>query len=211
MKIISTNTAKPTTFIWNGQEETTGIYKVPTNNPIYLTKNDVKGDEVSNRINHGGIYKACYMFSAEQYPYWKNLYPHLDWNWGMFGENLTVSGFDETQVFLGDIYKVGETLVRVAQYREPCYKFGHKFGTQDVLKQFIEHGHGGTYLSVLKEGYVAVNDAFVLVERPENSLTVAQLFQLVFAKDKDQVLLERAINSDALPLKKRQKLGTFLK
>ena len=56
-----------------------------------------------------------------------------------------------------------------------------------------------------------MNDAFILVERPENSLTVAQLFQLVFAKDKDQVLLERAINSDALPLKKRQILEGFLK
>ena len=45
MKIISTNTAIPTTFNWNGKEETTGIYKKPTNKPIYLTENDVKGDE----------------------------------------------------------------------------------------------------------------------------------------------------------------------
>ena len=87
-------------------------------------------------------YKACYLFSEEQYPYWKNLYPHLNWNWGMFGENLTVSGFDETQVFLGDIYKVGEALVQVAQYREPCYKFGHKFGTQAVLNNLLSMGMG---------------------------------------------------------------------
>ena len=74
MKIISTNIAKPTTFIWNGKQETTGIYKKPTNKPIYLTKNDVINDEISNRLNHGGYYKACYLFSSEQYPYWKNLY-----------------------------------------------------------------------------------------------------------------------------------------
>ena len=211
MKIISTNIAKPTTFIWNGKEETTGIYKMPTNKSIYLTKNDVKGDEVSDRIHHGGEFKACYIFSAEEYPYWKNLYPHLDWNWGMFGENLTVSNFDETQVFLGDIYKVGEALVRVSQYREPCYKLGYKFGTQTVIKQFIQHGFGGTYLSILEDGFVNINDTFTLVERPESSLTVAQLFQLVHAKEKNQSLLKIASKSHAIPPKKRVLLSAYIK
>ncbi|WP_308992697.1 MOSC domain-containing protein [Mariniflexile litorale] len=211
MQIRSTNIAKPTTFIWNGKEEITGIYKTPTNNPIYLTKNEVIGDEVSDRKHHGGLYKACYMFSVEQYPYWKKLYPNLNWNWGIFGENLTVSNFNETQVFLGDVYKVGEALVRIAQYREPCYKFGYKFGTQAVLKQFIEHGYGGTYLSILKEGTVAVNDEFILVKRPENSLTVAQLFHLAFAKEKDQNLLNIAANSESLPPKKRVIFNSYIK
>ena len=211
MKIISTNIAKPTKFIWDGKEETTGIFKKPTNNPIYLTKNDVLNDEVSNRLNHGGYYKACYIFSSEQYPYWKNLYPDLDWSWGMFGENLTVSDFDEREVFLGDIYKVGEAMVQVSQYREPCYKFGYKFGTQKVLKQFISHGFGGTYLSILEEGNVTINDEFTLLERPENSLSVATLFQLVFAKEKDQDLLKIAVQSKAIPPKKRILLSEYLK
>ena len=211
MKIISTNIGKPTSFIWNGKEETTGIYKKPVNKPIYLTKNDVISDEVSNRLNHGGYYKACYLFASEQYPYWKNLYPDLDWSWGMFGENLTVSGFDEKEVYLGDIYKVGETVVQVSQYREPCYKFGHKFGTQKVLKQFIEHGYGGTYLSIIEEGNVDVNDEFILMERPTNSLTVFDLFALVFAKEKDQDLLKIAASSKAIPPKKRILLSKYLK
>lgn len=211
MKIISTNIAKPTTFIWNGKEETTGIYKKPTNEPIYLTKNDVINDEVSNRLNHGGYYKACYLFAAEQYPYWENLYPDLDWSWGMFGENLTVAGFDEKKVLLGDIYKVGEALVQISQYREPCYKFGYKFGTQKILKQFITHGFGGTYLSILEEGDVKVGDEFTLIERPEVSLTVAELFHLVFAKEKNQELLKIAASSKAIPPKKRILLSKYIK
>ncbi|WP_417444677.1 MOSC domain-containing protein [Joostella sp.] len=211
MKIISTNIAKPTTFIWNGKEETTGIYKKPVDTPIYLSKNEVLEDEVSNRVYHGGYYKACYMFSAEQYPYWKNIYPDLEWTWGMFGENLTVSNFDERKVHLGAIYKVGEAAVQVSQSREPCYKFGYKFGTQKVLKQFIEHGFGGTYLSILEEGHVANNDEFVLVEQPENSLTVAQLFELLWAKEKNQELLKIAANSKALPPKKRMFFSKYIK
>jgi len=211
MKIISTNIGKPSTFIWKGKEETTGIFKKPTDKPIYLTKNDVLTDEVSNRLNHGGFYKACYIFSVEQYPYWKSLYPNLDWSWGMFGENLTVADFDEKKVYLGDIFKVGEATVQVSQYREPCYKFGHKFGTQNILKQFIKHGHGGTYLSILEEGYVDINDEFSLIERPEKSLTVAELFHLVFAKEKDQELLKIAVRSKAIPAKKRILLSKFIK
>ncbi|NCO64027.1 MAG: MOSC domain-containing protein [Flavobacteriales bacterium] len=211
MKIISTNLATPTTIIWNGKEETTGIYKNPTNKPIFIGKSDVKNDEVSDREHHGGFYKACYMFSAEQYPYWKNLYPNLEWNWGMFGENLTVSEFDETQVYLGDIYKVGEALVQISQYREPCYKLGYKFGTQTVLKQFIEHGFGGTYLSILEEGYVNVDDTFNLVKRPENRISVADLFRLIHSKDKDQDLLKIVTNSEAIPPKKQALLKSYIK
>lgn len=211
MKIISVNIGKPTTFIWNGKEETTGIYKEPTTKPIYLTRNDVLHDEISDRLHHGGYYKACYIFSEEQYPYWKTLYPTLNWTWGMFGENLTVSDFDEREVFLGDIYKVGDALVQVSQYREPCYKLGYKFGTQKVLRQFIEHGFGGTYLSILKEGDVAIHDTFTLVERPENSLSVAALFQLVHAKEKDQKLLKIVASSTAIPPKKRILFSSYLK
>ncbi|EAZ80861.1 MOSC domain-containing protein [Algoriphagus machipongonensis] len=210
MKIISTNIAKPTTFLWNGKEESTGIYKKPTDKPIFLTKNDVLSDEVSNRLNHGGYYKACYTFSAEQYPYWKNLYPNLDWSWGMFGENLTLAGFDEREVYHGAIYKLGETVVQISQYREPCYKFGHKFGTQKVLKQFIQHGFGGTYLSILEEGYVAPGDEFELIDLPEERLTVAELFHLIHAKEKNQEHLKIAAKSKALPPKKRILLTAML-
>ena len=210
MKIISTNLGKPTTFIWNGKEETTGIFKKPIDSPIFLTKNDVLSDEVSNRLNHGGYYKACYVFSAEQYPYWKTLYPDLDWSWGMFGENLTVAGLDENTIFLGDVYQVGEALVQVSQYREPCYKLGHKFGTQHMIKQFIQHGYGGTYLSILEEGNVKVGDEFKLVEREQDRLSAAALFQLVFAKEKDPELLKIAANSKAIPPKKRLLLTSWI-
>lgn len=210
MKIISTNLAKPTTIRWNGQDITTGIFKNPTVQPIFLEKETVVSDEVSDRKVHGGEFKACYLFSAEQYPYWKNLYPNLNWNYGMLGENLTVSGLDETQVVIGSIYKVGTALVQITQPREPCYKFGVKFADQNFLKQFIEHGFPGTYVRVLEEGFVKTGDDFTLVETAKNSLSVFEFFKLLFAKEKNQTLLERAIKNDALPLKKRIKLEAFL-
>lgn len=207
MKIVSTNIAKPITFPWNGKEVVTGIYKLPSDKPIFLSKNDVLNDEISDRVHHGGIYKACYIFSKEQYPYWKRLYPQLDWNWGMFGENLTLSDFDERKVYLGDIYRIGNALVQISHSREPCYKLGHKFGTQAIIKQFIERGFAGSYMSILEEGLVEVGDEFTLINRPQQGLSVYDLFQLRYANEKDQDHLKIAAASEAISVKKR----TFFK
>jgi len=210
MLIISTNIARPKIIIWNGKQVTTGIYKTPVNQAIYLEKEQVKGDEISDRNVHGGEYKACYLFSADHYPYWKNLYPNLEWEWGMLGENLTVKGLDENKIYIGNIYRIGSALIQITQPREPCFKFGVKFGTQDVLKQFIEHGRPGTYVRVLEEGFVDINDRFELVEQAKNSLTISQFFNLLFEKTKNQEHLRLALNNDALPNRKKIKLAQFI-
>ncbi|PIB30229.1 sulfurase [Gaetbulibacter sp. 5U11] len=211
MEITSTNIAKPTTIVWNGQTQTTGIYKNPNPAGIYLEKEDVKGDEVSDRKHHGGIFKACYIFSEDHYAYWQNIYPNLDFNYGIFGENLTVKGLDETKISVGDIYKIGTALVQVTQPREPCFKLGIRFGTQAILKQFIKHARPGTYVRVLEEGLIKPGDKMILVQAATNSLTTTQLFSLLFAKQKDQSQLALIVNNDAIPLKKRQKLAAFIK
>lgn len=210
MKITSTNIAKPTTILWNGNEETTGIYKTPVNTPLFLAKNDVKDDYVSDRKHHGGEFKACYLFSENHYEYWKKLYPNLDWEFGMFGENLTVANLDESKILIGDIYKVGNALIQITQPREPCYKLGLKFGSQNILKQFIHHSYPGTYIRIIEEGNVKVGDTFQLVERDENSISTKQLFEQLFSKTKKPELIKCIINNDALPLKKRKQLEAFL-
>jgi MOSC domain-containing protein YiiM len=159
---------------------------------------------------HGGIYKACYLFSAEQYPYWKEKYPHLDWNWGMFGENLTVKGLDESQIRVGSIYRLGTALVQITQPREPCFKLGLKFGTQKILKQFIDHGWPGTYVRILEVGKVNSGDTMELVEESSNPLTTQQFYRLLYAKEKNQAILKLAISNDSLPLHKRERLKKFL-
>lgn len=211
MKIISTNIAKSSFVIIKGKQQRTGIFKKPTNSPIYLGKEEVKDDEVTNRKVHGGEFKSCYLFSADNYPYWKNLYPNLNWYYGILGENLTVEGLDETKIHIGDIYKVGDALIQITQPREPCNTFAAKMGSTDILKQFIAHNKPGTYVRVLEEGFVQTGDSFKLIEKAKNSLSIAQFFNLLFSKEKNQEHLKLVINNDALPIKKRDKLKTYLK
>lgn len=210
MKVISTNLGKPTPIVWNGQETTTGIFKYPVDHPITLETESVANDNISDRRVHGGVHKACYLFSAEQYPYWKTKYPHLDWDWGMFGENLTVEGLDEAKLVIGDVYSLGSALVRISQPREPCFKLGIRFDDQNILKDFIDHGYPGTYVQVLKVGDVAVGDALELVESSKNRLTTQEFYKLLFTRKKDPSLLELAVSNEALPERKRDRLRKFL-
>jgi MOSC domain-containing protein YiiM len=73
----------------------TGIFKEPINAPIFLGKEDVVDDKVVDRKYHGGIDKACYIYSADCYPFWKEKYPEVSMNFGTFGENITIEGLDE--------------------------------------------------------------------------------------------------------------------
>ena len=115
MKILSTNIARPATIEWRGQKVETGIYKYAVANPIFLGSEDVVNDHVMDRRYHGGSDKACYLYSADHYPFWQNKYPNQDWEWGMFGENLTISGLDESEIRIGDRFQIGNAVVQVTQ------------------------------------------------------------------------------------------------
>lgn len=210
MKIISTNIGNPTTFLWNGKHEKTGIYKYPTSESLFLGKTDVDKDTVIDRKHHAGEHKACYLFSSDYYGYWKNLYPQLNWDWGMFGENLTIEGMDESKIRIGDVYKIGAALVQVSQPREPCYKLGIRFGNQEILKQFIDYGHPGTYVRILVEGHVKKGDVLELMEKSKNKLTIKKYYGLLYSKEKDIDIVKLAYNNQALPDYKRKRLKKYL-
>ena len=210
MKVISTNLAKPVFFEWNGETHSTGIFKYPVDQTLTLQEENVLDDTIADRRVHGGVFKACYLYSSDNYPYWKEKYPHLDWKWGMFGENLTVDGLDESQLQIGSIYELGTALVQITQPREPCYKLGYRFGNQDILGEFIEHACPGTYVRILKTGQVKNGDELKLVEASDSPLTTKQFYKLLFSRQKDKELIKLAITNEALPQRKRDKLKKFL-
>ncbi|MEP3208793.1 MAG: MOSC domain-containing protein [Maribacter sp.] len=210
MQIISTNIGVPTRIVWSGNSELTGIFKYPVVEALFLGKTDVSKDTVIDRVHHAGLNKACYLFSADQYDYWKALYPDLEWDWGMFGENLTVAGLDESQIRIGDVYRIGTALVQISQPREPCYKLGVRFGTQEILRQFIERKHPGTYVRILEEGEVQKGDPVALEQQSKNTLTVQQFYELMYAKEKSKATLQLFMSNESVPEYKKERYKKFL-
>ncbi|SDB36180.1 MOSC domain-containing protein YiiM [Flavobacteriaceae bacterium MAR_2010_188] len=210
MKILSTNIAEQRTVKWRGKNVKTGIFKCPVEEAIYLGKEDVDKDEVTDRRYHGGIFKACYLFSSEYYAYWKNLYPNLDWQYGMFGENLTVSGMDDSKIMVGSIYQTGTAKVQITIPREPCFKLGLKFGTQKILKQFIQFANPGTYVRIIEEGQVAIGDDMQLIEESDNPVSVKDFFNLFYLAEKNEQHINNLLDIENLPIKMKIKLASYL-
>lgn len=212
MEVISTNLSNPTTIIWNQKEELTGMYKIPTFEGITLKKEYVISDYVEDLCNHGGIDKACYIFSSDHYSHWKNLYPSLIWNWGMFGENITVSGLDESTIFIGDIYKIGTSVIQVSQPRQPCYKLGIRFENQLILKQFIQFGFPGIYVRILEEGSVKAGDKLELIQRYDESITICEAFQLIYSGSKPELksLLIKTIHNPHIAASFKRQIERFI-
>ena len=176
MKVISVNIGERKVLNYKGKIVETGIFKFPVNHPIFLGKEDVENDAVIDRKYHGGIEQAVYGYSQSHYAFWKELYPNLDWNYGMLGENLTISNLEETEILVGNTYKLGEALLEVTKPRTPCFKLGIRFGTQEILKQFWNSTKSGIYFKVLQTGNVKVGDELILVNQSENSPTVAEVY-----------------------------------
>lgn len=196
--------------MWNGKEEQTGIFKKPVSESLTLSINDVVNDTVIDRVHHAGVNKACYLFASDNYPYWKKLYPEKEWDWGMFGENLTVEGLDESKIRVGNIYKLGTALVQVSQPREPCYKLGIRFGTQDILRQFIDHNKPGTYVRILEEGQVKTGDTLELQEQSKNALTTQQFYELIFMREKPKEILTLFMSNPSVPQYKKERFKKYL-
>ena len=176
MIVKSVNIGEKKTINYKGKIVETGIFKYSVEKPIFLGEEDVENDAVIDRRYHGGIDQAVYGYSENHYEFWKQLYPDLDWKYGMFGENLTISNLEETTIKVGDIYQLGEVILEVTKPRQPCFKLGLVFGTQAILKQFWNSTMSGVYFKVLKTGNVAVGDVFTLIKESENSQTISEVY-----------------------------------
>lgn len=197
MKIISTNIGEPKTIEWNGKKVQTGIYKYQVNDPIFLGTEDVKADNVMDRKHHGGVDKACYLYSADHYSYWKKFYPELEMPWGMFGENLTVDGLHEAEINIGDTFQLGEAVIQATQPRQPCFKLGVRFGNPKMAKMFVSSSFPGVYLRVLKNGKVKTGDAFILLEK-KNALSIQKIFELLYTDEFQKQTVETAVDDPLL-------------
>lgn len=192
MKVISTNIGETQTINWNGKEVSTGIFKYAVNSPIVLGSEDVEKDKVIDRKYHGGVDKACYLYSANHYTYWKNCYPDLEMPWGMFGENLTVEGLHEAEVNIGNIYKIGETVVQAAQPRQPCFKLEFRFHDKAIIRKFVDSGFSGVYVRVLEKGRIYVGDKMELLEK-KDALSIQKVYELLYSNQFDPAV-KKAIN-----------------
>jgi MOSC domain-containing protein YiiM len=199
MKLISVNVGLPREIVYKGRSITTGIFKSPAAGRIRARRLNLDGDRQADLRVHGGAEKAVYVYPAEHYAYWRDELPDMQLGWGMFGENFTSEGLLEDEVHIGDRFRVGSATFQVTQPRLPCYKLAAKFQRDDILKRFLKSRRTGYYFSVIEEGEVGVDDTLERVGLDAVGITVTDITKLYISKGKDQGLLRRAAQVEALP------------
>jgi MOSC domain-containing protein YiiM len=204
MKIISVNVGLPRLVLRNDEPVSTGIFKEPVAGRVMMRTLNLDGDRQADLSVHGGPEKAVYVYPSEHYEFWKQELPGMELPWGMFGENLTTTGLFETEVNIGDKFRVGTAEVMVTQPRMPCYKLGIRFGRADIIKRFLISERSGFYLSVLKEGEVGAGDEFELLQKNASGIRVVDVTRLYSSEKDNHDLMRRAIATEALPESWRQ-------
>ena len=202
MRLVSVNCGLPRVVDWNGRSVTTSIYKEPVDGRIALRTLNLDGDRQSDLTVHGGRYKAVYCYQMVHYDYWKAALPGHALPLGAFGENFTIDGPAEDAIYLGDRIAVGSAEVIVTQPRLPCYKLGIRFGSDGMVKRFLDAGRSGFYVAVAREGEVGAGDEMTVVGREAEPVPVAAITRLYLAKrfsDEDAGQVRRALAVDALP------------
>jgi MOSC domain-containing protein YiiM len=128
----------------------------------------VKGDEQADLSVHGGIEKAIYVYPAEHYAFWNELLTRETkkstvLKHGAIGENFTIEGLLETEVFIGDKLLIGDLEFVVVKLREPCFKFNATLGYKGAAKAMVQSGFCGWYLRVLKTGSLTAGEQINII------------------------------------------------
>jgi MOSC domain-containing protein YiiM len=199
MKLVSLNVGLPRLISWKGETFKTGILKNPVEGRVKLRETNLNGDRQADLTVHGGPKKAVYGYPSEHYPYWRAELPNEQFAWGALGENFTTEGLLESNLKMGDRYRVGSSVIVVTTPRLPCFKLAAKFRRDDMIQRFLRSGFSGFYFSVAEEGEVGAGDEFQLLDREVPSLSIADFNHLYVSADPNPELLRRAIEVRSLP------------
>lgn len=195
-KIVSVNVSDIQTVEWRGETMTTGFFKKPVASAA-VGRLGLAGDSQAELAVHGGPDKAVYAYSEDHYPWWRQRLPGIDLPFGAFGENLTVSGFNDNEACIGDLYRAGSALLMAVQPRLPCVKLAMRFDDPSMVKTFAQSGRLGIYFRVVEEGRVSPGAPMEKTFAHPERFPVYELARLYFDPG---LTAEKASRALALPV-----------
>ncbi|MFA5461650.1 MAG: MOSC domain-containing protein [Sulfurimonas sp.] len=174
------------------------FFKEIVNSKIYISKNGLAGDEVADKVHHGGLEKAVFANSYENYKEWAEFLGVESLPFGALGENLTITGLHESSVYLGDIHKIGTTLLQVSQPRKPCYKIAKRWSNKKFTNEIYITGLTGWYYRVLQEGDIISGDEVIVKGSDESRVSILEA-NMAFANPiKYRDILEKILSIDSI-------------
>ncbi len=171
--ITSINLGRAQPLLAGGRKVLSGIGKRAVSGAVQgavqIARMGLVGDDVADLSVHGGLDKAVYAYPLEHYAFWQaarrehgvSLFDEA-LPCGFMGENLTITGLLERDVYIGDVLQFAHVALRVTAPREPCFKFNAVMGFAQAAKLMVTEQRCGFYLSVVTPGELTAGEAGAL-------------------------------------------------
>lgn len=186
----------------------TGIFKSEIAMPAWVGSEGLIGDAQADRRVHGGPDKALHQYPVAHYATLAAAFPDAGSLLirGSIGENLSIAGWDESNICIGDTFRLGDAVIQVSQPRSPCWKIDQRYGVEGMAKLIDEAGLTGWYFRVLEEGSVEPDCAFSLIDRNSQAIPVQELLAAWRAHPPEPERLEKLATLPGLSENWRKKL-----
>lgn len=182
-KLLTIQVAQARRVQIEGRTILTAIHKQQVAGSVSVQRLGIDGDEQADLSVHGGLDKAVYAYPSEHYPFWQKAREQAGltvideaFPYGSVGENLSLIGLLETDVWVGDVLKFTDCELRVTLPREPCYKFNAAMGFNRAAKLMAQQGCCGFYLAVDRPGRLCAGETFELLPGPRR-LSIPESFK----------------------------------
>ncbi len=183
MRVISVNVATAVPMQIEGRSVLTAIGKRAVAGPVAVRPLGLAGDEQADLSVHGGIDKAVYAYPLAHYAFWQTVRaqarvaaPDAALPFGAMGENLTLDGLDEAQLWIGDRLVLPHCVLAVSAPRTPCFKFAAAMGFAQALRLMVRSSYCGAYLTVVQPGRVSAGETVELQPGPRE-VNLRELFK----------------------------------
>lgn len=197
-RLLSVNVGLPRDIAWQGRTVHTGIWKAPVKGPRSVRRLNIDGDGQGDTAGHGGEHRAVFVYQEDSYRYWQEHLRRSTLVHGQFGENFTVEGLADTEVCIGDRYKIGSALFEVTQPRVTCYRLGIRMEEPDMAALLVRHGRPGFYFRVIEEGDVEAGDEITQIASGPERMSIFEINALLYLPPHPRDGLERAVRIPAL-------------
>jgi ferredoxin-NADP reductase/MOSC domain-containing protein YiiM len=210
-RLLSVNVGLPRDILWQGRTVHTAVWKAAVEGPRMVRRLNIDGDGQGDLAGHGGEHRAVFVYQADSYRYWQDQLRRSDFTYGQFGENFSVEGLPDTEVCIGDRYRIGGALLEVTQPRVTCYRVGIRMNEPDMAALLVKHGRPGFYFRVIEEGAVQAGNEITQVAAGPERMSVAAINALLYMPGHPREQLERALRIPALSAGWRRSFEALLK
>jgi len=184
-RVLSVNVGRPREFEYGGRPAKSAIWKSPVVDRIAARGVNLAGDDQADRKVHGGPDKAIYAYAVEDTRWWERELGR-ELAYGQFGENLSTEGIEVNDALVGERWEIGTTVLEVSEARIPCWRLAVRMQDKAFPRHFSEALRPGSYLRIVVEGDIGVDDRIGVVDKPNHGVTVRDVFR-IYMGDRHEV------------------------